>query len=897
MVNKLKFAIWNANGLSQHRQEVYTFIVNLNIDIMMISETHFTKKNFLKIHNYSIYHTMHPDGTAHGGTAIIIKNTIKHHETTHFREDYIQATNVVVEDWTGHITFSAIYCPPKHTIKKNQFETFFNTLGNRFICGGDYNAKHQLWGSRLPTPKGRELYKAIEAQHLQVVSSGEPTYWPTDRRKIPDIIDFSVIKGINKSYLKAESCLDLSSDHSPVIITLSSKILGTEKSCMLSNNKTDWDYYRLQINSLLDLKISLKTESEITQAVEHFNRCVQLAGWNATPPNSNKLKNNSCTATVRDKIAYKRRIRKIWQNNRSPELKRKLNKATKELKNMILTEKNRGFQEYLKNLDATETSDYSLWKATKKLKGPRASVPPIRIEENKWARNENEKAEAFAKHLTETFTPNLEKPIPEDEKEIHTVLAETYQLELPIKNFTKAEVKSVIRNDIHPKKAPGYDLITGRVLQEMPEKGFVYLTQLFNSVLRTNFYPPQWKVAQIIPILKPGKDPVEVKSYRPISLLPIISKVFEKLLLRKLRPIIEERRLIPNHQFGFRQQHATTEQVHRVVNKISSDFEEKRYCSAVFLDVGQAFDKVWHTGLLYKLKRMLPINYFLILKSYLADRHFLIKYQSAYTQLQTIQAGVPQGSVLGPVLYLLYTADLPTSPGIITATFADDTAILASNSNPKTASELLQKNLNQIQHWLKKWRIKINESKSTHVTFTNRNETCPPVRLNKQEIPQADEVKYLGMHLDRRLTWKKHIFTKRKQLGYKLSKLYWLIGRKSELSTDSKLLVYKSILKPVWTYGLQLWGTASNSNVEILQRFQSKVLRMVVDAPWYVTNETIHRDLQIPYVKEEIQNSAKRYNARLTVHPNVLAEVLMRKPRIVRRLRRKLPADLVNEKC
>jgi hypothetical protein len=130
--------------------------------------------------------------------------------------------------------------------------------------------------------------------------------------------------------------------------------------------------------------------------------------------------------------------------------------------------------------------------------------------------------------------------------------------------------------------------------------------------------------------------------------------------------------------------------------------------------------------------------------------------------------------------------------------------------------------------------MKVNETKTTHVTFTMQRATCPPVKINSVKLPQSDEVKYLGLHLDRRLTWYKQIFTKRKQLGLTLTKMHWMLGRKSQLSTTNKLLLHKTILKPIWTYGIQLWGTASTSNIEILKRFQSKVLCMIVDAPWYI---------------------------------------------------------------
>ena len=133
----------NANGLAQHTAEVKIYIQNQNADIIMISETHFTT-SYIKIPKYTIYDTQHPDGTAHGGAAIIIKNGIKHHLHGHHNLDHLQATSVTTEDWIGPLIIAAVYCP-KHTVKGGQF-SFYATLGQRFLAGGDYNAKHSHWG-------------------------------------------------------------------------------------------------------------------------------------------------------------------------------------------------------------------------------------------------------------------------------------------------------------------------------------------------------------------------------------------------------------------------------------------------------------------------------------------------------------------------------------------------------------------------------------------------------------------------------------------------------------------------------------------------------------------------------------------------------------------------------
>ncbi|CAH2086206.1 unnamed protein product [Euphydryas editha] len=375
-------------------------------------------------------------------------------------------------------------------------------------------------------------------------------------------------------------------------------------------------------------------------------------------------------------------------------------------------------------------------------------------------------------------------------------------------------------------------------------------------------------------IHKHGKPPEEVTSYRPISLLPVLSKMFERILLSRILPILNENQVIPKHQFGFRQQHSTIEQVHRVCEKIRSSFENKEYCSAVFLDIQAAFNKVWHKGLLYKIKAFLPHSFYLLLESYLTDRIFQVREDGELSHIHDIMAGVPQGSVLGPVLYTIYTADLPEAQGVTTATFADDTALLASNRDPTVASAILQNNLDKVTEWLQKWRIKASATISVHITFTLRKGNCEPVKMCDVTLPQCDTVRYLGMHLDKRLTWKKHIKAKRDELNMRFRNIYWLMARNSKLSIDNKLLIYRMILMTIWTYGLQLWGSACDSSLNIIQRMQNGILRTIANAPWFVTNTEIHKAMNMRTVAEEIRLTGIKYRTRLENHPNALATAL-----------------------
>lgn len=630
----------------------------------------------------------------------------------------------------------------------------------------------------------------------------------------------------------------------------------------------------------------LRNEQDIDKAIDLLTITMTDAAVKSTPVSQENVNKDELSTTIKDLLSRKRYLRKRFQQTRSPKDKAKFNRATKVLKKAMFTEKEVGVQNYLKRLSPTKATDYSLWKATKKLKQPTAPQPPIRQGNGPWARSNEEKANLFTKHLKDVFTPY---PSQQNEPDMPEVIQEDYDVST-IK-FSVNEVKTMIKKNINPKKSPGFDLITGKMIRELPQKGIQLFTYISNAIIRIGYFPNQWKIAQIILIPKPGKDATQVASYRPISLLPTFSKLFEKLLLKRINSLTEQRKLIPNHQFGCRAQHSTIEQVHRVIAEVQLALDENKYCSAVFLDVAQAFDKVWHVGLKYKIRRKLPAQIAKVLCSYLDDRKFRVKHESAIADLAPISSGVPQGSVLGSFLYQLFTADLPISQEVKMATFVDDTAILSTHVNPNTASRELQDHLNDIQKWLKSWRVKVNETKSAHVTFTLKKRTCPAVSLNDIKIPKVSDVKYLGMHLDSKLNWAKHIQTKCSQLKIKKAKMYWLIGRKSKLSIENKALLYKAILKPIWTYGIQLWGTASATNIKKIQTFQSTTLRCIMNAPWYVKNHSIHRDLQIDLVQNVVNQYSSKYRQRILKHPNSLAANLVNQPKF-QRLKRVTPMDL-----
>jgi hypothetical protein len=247
----------------------------------------------------------------------------------------------------------------------------------------------------------------------------------------------------------------------------------------------------------------------------------------------------------------------------------------------------------------------------------------------------------FAEYLAKVFTPNDTEIDPEVEEQLLYI-----PVNIPeIKKITTKEVQIEI-NQLNLCKAPGIDRTTPKMITELLRKAVLLITFIINAIFRTKYWPKQLKTAEIILIHKTGKDPTKVEFYGPISLLPIIAKLLEKLLIQGINNDPNTVEWIPRHQFGFREQHSTVQQTHRVVYTINQALERKEYCTSVFLDIKQAFDKVK------------------LMKSYITDREFRVRINQAVSINYAIKSGVPQGSVLGPLSVCLSVWGGPGSLGI-----------------------------------------------------------------------------------------------------------------------------------------------------------------------------------------------------------------------------------------
>lgn len=399
-----------------------------------------------------------------------------------------------------------------------------------------------------------------------------------------------------------------------------------------------------------------------------------------------------------------------------------------------------------------------------------------------------------------------------------------------------AEIQSII-NNLPVNKAPGHDGITAKILKANSEVLTPILVELTNKSLQQGIFPSILKQATVIPIFKSGSK-LDLNNYRPISLLPLFSKVIELCVKSRLTNFITKNGLLSKKQFGFQSGLSTEDALLKFTNVLNSSLDKGKCPVALFLDIQKAFDTVHHKTLLKKLEtvgvRGVPLQWF---ENYLKDRTQLVRVSTTCSSLKTIRHGVPQGSVLGPVLFLLYINDFCDIKfnGSLFA-FADDTALLYISETLEMSLQNLNCDLRVIRNWFDRNKMVLSVKKTSYAIFSLRksvkNDNMPIVyhynacdRVTNCRCPiinRATEVKYLGLIFDEHLRWTQHIDYLVKKLRRVLHIFYYL--RKST-ERNTMVNIYYALVHSVLQYGISCWGGMSLTNLKPLLTVQKLIIK------------------------------------------------------------------------
>lgn len=355
---------------------------------------------------------------------------------------------------------------------------------------------------------------------------------------------------------------------------------------------------------------------------------------------------------------------------------------------------------------------------------------------------------------------------------------------------------------------------------------------------------------------------MQLGSYRPISLLSCLSKIYEKIIHKRLINYLEENNIIINEQFGFQKNKSTTAQLARIVNNITINYNINRITSVCTLDLEKAFDTVWIEGLVYKLDvNKVPDHLTKTIESFLNNRTFQVKINNSMSPKTNIPNGTPQGAILSPTLFAIYINDIPSHTNTKLALFADDTAIIAESKNVILSTKYLQRHLNTLYDYFTKWKVQINPEKTSLIHFTKKRikQNLPELHWNGTPINISKCIKYLGVHLDVGLSYKQHITETVKKANRALFALYSMLNRFSPIEKELKLYIYKAYLRPILLYSCPIFSNCSKTQMNRLQIYQNKILRIIYNTNSRTKTALLHDLANIPTIQDKIHEMTNKF--------------------------------------
>ena len=516
-----------------------------------------------------------------------------------------------------------------------------------------------------------------------------------------------------------------------------------------------------------------------------------------------------------------------WRNFR--EARNKYNHELEDAKRKYESNQASKLQE--ENLSSPKT----WWKIAKNMLGFKSntSLPPIKDGDLEFYDNKD-KANAFNQFFlshSNIDTSNVQLP------------NQLYHTDSRLSNIvlTQNEVSDLLKC-IDTSKATGPDSISPKMLKEAGDSIVPSLTRILNISLGSSVFPQQWKNANVNPLHKKG-DRAVINNYRPISLLSCVGKIFERLVFKYVFNFLRDNMLISLHQSGFIPGDSTVNQLAHIYHLLCEALDNKKDVRIVFFDISKAFDKVWHEGILFKLKANgidgCLLSWF---ENYLSNRKQRVVVGSCSSEWGEIKAGVPQGSVLGPLLFLVYINDITAEVRSNIKLFADDTTIYITVDDPVQASEILNRDLDAISDWAHRWIVTFSPPKteSMLITFKARNNLHPPLFLENSTITEVKSHKHLGVTLSNDLSWNDHILNITKAAGENvdlMSRLMYKLDRKT-LQT-----MYFSFVRPKLEYANIVWSNLNQTQALQVELIQKRAGRIVSGAIRGTSSDTIYNEL------------------------------------------------------
>ena len=703
---------------------------------------------------------------------------------------------------------------------------------------GDMNGRNTLfWGDDITNTDGRIL-QAFFHQYDFGNMIHEPTRIVENHMSCIDLI-FTNSPFIFTEVGTRDKIVDIC-DHCPVYgkLLYDYKKSQPYKRSVWNFKNGDYDKFR---NLILNAPwLSCYDNNNVDNTVQNFMNMLLMCAEACIPhyeatirPGDKRFMNSD----IRRAMRHRDRLKKACKHSDNDELSAEFRRCKNEVLSMCRKAEEENQIKQNTEISVTNLSSRKWWKL---LKGKLSTTTPDAsgpiFHNGAIITNNNAKCELFNEFfVSQSYLDESSTSLPNVPP--HAAI-KIEQL------VVQPEYVYKILSQLDTNKATGPDGIGNLILREASVPLAEPLANLFNYCISLGYFPDIWKIANVLPLYKKD-DPMIFNNYRPISLLPCISKVFERILFNHIFTFLKRNNLINKSQSGFIPGDSTVNQLLAICDKLYKCVDDGDEMISVFLDLTKAFDRVWHKGLIYKLENIGICGKLLeLLKSYLHNRKQFTSINGCSSTTKILRAGVPQGSVLGPLLFLIYINDISDNLISDTFLFADDSSLFqrVHNGNVDVATRLVNRDLCEIERWTKQWLISINIKKTVVMLFSRKRSpsVLPPILLDGCALSIVNEHKQLGLTFNSQLTWSNHI----SNITSKCNRIIGMITRYKYLWSRSALEVcYKSYVRPILEYCDILYDNCTLEDSQTVESVQLGAARLVTGGKKRTSHQSLYREL------------------------------------------------------
>ena len=835
---------WNIRGLTGKKDVLHSMLTqtgnNRQIDIGIICETWLTDRtqSYAKIPDYNLICSNRNDRQG-GGVCFMVSNHLKYRTRPDLTSHASLVENCFIEvlSKNGNIIIGSIYRPP-NTSEKEFLQFIIDTIKvskaekKELILGLDHN---------LDLLKSHLHKNTQEFLNLLLDNNLTPTITKPSRitKSTATLIDNIIISRKLANSYECGLIINDNSDHLPCFNILNDVMPGIKRPIEISHRKLTQKVIKNMRTDLLGVNWECLDSMNVNQSFEYFHtilheRLNEHAPLKTIAIRSKKRDEPWLTTSLKRSIQkqqnlYKKTLSHCCENSlriKYQNYKRTLSKLKRFCKHDYYRNKCIEFKSNTKKL-------WALINTAIRKNNDKSCVIDC-IQSGKLTHYKgNVIAEEFAKYFS-TVGREFANRIPSSNTPIAKYIDKISPCgkSMFFSPTDHVEIMKLIES-LPNKTSTGFDDVSNVLLKELKDCICRPLSVIFNKSINNGEFPSTMKNSETIALHK-SKEKHIVGNYRPISLLITVSKLLEKVVYKRTYSHLECNNQLYKSQYGFRSKHSCENAVSELVGEIMKANDQNKYSISVFLDLSKAFDTLDHKILYAKLERYgirgICMNWF---KSYLTDRKLRFKCRTSdsskeiKSEWHQVDVGTPQGSVLGPLIFLIFNNDIYLNLQFTNSIlFADDTTLYYSHKNLKYLKWCIEEDLKILQDWFHANKLTLNLGKTVAMLF-NRRQIKDKVNLTVGgiAIPQVNETKFLGVWLDNRLNWNKHLSMLERKVK---QNRHLLKGAKNMLNCSTKRLVYFSHIFSHIKYCILIWGNSLNgANIQKLQALQNSCVRLI----------------------------------------------------------------------